>query len=117
VTRVRWALSVGSCTVVLDLNVLLSRASTQERASSVLNPHMSRSRRKTPIRGITSAVSEHVDKEAWHRSYRTAVRRQLANNPDCELPHLRKFFDPWRMAKDGKCYYGVSRRDEKPLRK
>lgn len=78
---------------------------------------MSRSRRKTPIRGITSAVSEHYDKQAWHRSYRAAVRRQLATEPDSELPHHREFSDPWRMAKDGKGYYGVRRRDERTLRK
>lgn len=82
-----------------------------------LEPNMSRSRRKTPIRGITSATSERSDKQAWHCSYRTAVRRQLASDPDSELPHPRQFSDPWLMAKDGKSYYGESRRDEKTLRK
>ncbi|WP_445677540.1 hypothetical protein [Pseudomonas putida] len=81
------------------------------------NTSMSRSRRKTPIRGIISAESEHFDKQTWHRSYRIAVRRQLAKDPDSELPHLRDFFNPWCMAKDGKRYYRLSQRDEKTLRK
>lgn len=78
---------------------------------------MSRSRRKTPICGITTAASERRDKQAWHRSYRIAVRRQLATDPDSEPPHRREFSDPWLMAKDGKSYYGVSRRNERSLRK
>lgn len=105
------------------LNSCASLKSSAEQGKHVLtcftslDPNMSRSRRKTPIRGITSAASERSDKQAWHCSYRTAVRRQLANDPDSELPHPRQFSDPWRMAKDGKSYYGVSRRDEKTLRK
>lgn len=78
---------------------------------------MSRSRRKTPICGITTAASEHVDKQVWHRRYRKAVRQRLAQDADTELPHQREFFDPWQMSKDGKRYYGLSRRDEKWLRK
>lgn len=78
---------------------------------------MSRSRRKTPVCGITTAVSEHFDKQAWHRRYRKAVRQRLGTDPNAEPPHLREFFDPWCMRKDGKRYYGVGRLNEKFLRK
>jgi hypothetical protein len=78
---------------------------------------MSRSRRKTPVCGITTAVSEHSDKQAWHRRFRKAVRQRLANDPNEEPPHLREFFDPWCMRKDGKRYYGMDRLDERFLRK
>lgn len=42
---------------------------------------MSRSRRKTPITGITTARSEKFDKQRWHRAYRHAERQRLHANP------------------------------------
>lgn len=38
---------------------------------------MSRSYRKTPIFGITTAESEKEDKKLWHKSFRTKAKNQL----------------------------------------
>lgn len=53
---------------------------------------MSRSRRRTPIIGITTADSEKQDKRRANRSWRAAIRHA--------------FSDPWTMAKDGKKWVG-----------
>jgi hypothetical protein len=66
--------------------------------------HMSRSHRKTPIRGITSAVSEKSDKAAAHRKVRHAVRIALETDAPV-LPHEKELTNPWSMAKDGKAVF------------
>ena len=69
---------------------------------------MARSRRKTPIVGITGAVSEKAEKQAAHRKERRKVRAVLAQAPEAEvLPHAREVSDPWSMSKDGKTYVGA----------
>ena len=73
---------------------------------------MSRSHRKTPIFGITSARSEAEDKRLWHKRWRARLRDQLAGlAPDSDpLPiHRRAVSNPWSMAKDGKHWFGASR--------
>lgn len=68
---------------------------------------MSRSRRRTPKRGITTARSEKQDKVSAHRTERRTVRVALAQGAaEHELPHRREVSDPWLMAKDGKAYLG-----------
>ncbi|MCY1283415.1 hypothetical protein D9M68_817120 [compost metagenome] len=67
---------------------------------------MSRSRRKTPICGITTAASEAFDKARWHRAFRRAENQRLASNPESEPHHVREFSDPWAMQKDGKYWWG-----------
>jgi hypothetical protein len=62
---------------------------------------MSRSRRRTPVRGITSASTEKPEKQAAHRLLRRVVRVALTTG-DAVLPHAREHSDPWCMAKDGK---------------
>ena len=62
---------------------------------------MSRSQRKTPIRGITSADSEKSDKAAGHRKVRRAVRVAIEQEAPV-LPHENELTNPWSMAKDGK---------------
>ena len=66
---------------------------------------MSRSRKKTPITGVTLAESEKQDKAKSHRRYRKAVK--LAISPDLEtpLPTERQLTNPWDMAKEGKSRY------------
>jgi hypothetical protein len=66
---------------------------------------VARSKRKTPICGITTAVSEKADKVASHRRLRRVVR--LAINPELEtpLPLERQLTNTWSMAKDGKAYF------------
>lgn len=67
---------------------------------------MSRSRRKTPIFGITTALSEAADKAIWHRAFRRAENQRLAGDPGSEPYHFRQFFNPWQMDKDGKYWRG-----------
>jgi hypothetical protein len=67
---------------------------------------MSRSRKKTPIGGITSATSEKAEKLANHRRERRRIRQRLATEPEADvLPHTRELSNPWAMAKDGKYYF------------
>jgi hypothetical protein len=64
---------------------------------------MARSKRKTPIRGITTAQSEKRDKQSAHRRYRRKVKAALQQVPDAEIfPHVRELSDTWSMGKDGK---------------
>ena len=64
---------------------------------------MSRSRRKTPVRGITTSESEKSDKQMAHRRERRLVRVVVHIEPEAELmPHERELSNPWAMAKDGK---------------
>ncbi|MCY1409013.1 hypothetical protein D3C76_563420 [compost metagenome] len=78
---------------------------------------MSRSRRKNPIRGITTAASESFDKAIWHRAFRRAESQRLAASPYSKPHHIREFSDTWSMSKDGKCYWGSKYRDAKWLKK
>ena len=67
---------------------------------------MSRSRRKTPIFGITTATSEAEDKRLWHKRLRAKTRDQLKAGPEDPIPvDHREVSDPWGMAKDGRRYW------------
>ena len=61
---------------------------------------MSRARRQTPIRGITTCRSERADKMAWHRRYPRAVRQmQLAGDEESLHAGLhRAYSDIWAMG-------------------
>lgn len=61
---------------------------------------VSRSKRKTPFFGHTTAVSEKEDKTIWHRAFRRAMKQFLDEKVD-----IRYYSDPWNMNKDGKQYY------------
>ena len=63
---------------------------------------MSRSRRKTPIAGITTTESDKPFKQAEHRRERRAVKARLdaAEEP---LP-AQTYGNPWRGEKDGKVW-------------
>ena len=64
---------------------------------------MARSKRKTSIRGITTAESEKKDKQFAHRKYRRTTKVVLQQVPDAEIfPHVRELSNPWGMGKDGK---------------
>tara|TARA_R110000824_G_scaffold28180_2_gene94977 strand:+ start:1037 stop:1249 length:213 start_codon:yes stop_codon:yes gene_type:complete len=62
---------------------------------------MSRSRRKTPIRGI-AAESDKLGKRKANRRLRRVNRTRR------EPKLLREVSDPWDMAKDGKKYFDTS---------
>lgn len=68
---------------------------------------MARSRRKTPITGITTATSEKQDKRVANRRHRRVNRQILtASGRDTLLKDRRTTSDPWLMAKDGKQFFG-----------
>lgn len=74
---------------------------------------MSRSRRKTPIRG-NGGHSEAWDKQHWHGRLRARIRRQMDAivegkvEPDDHIDaHFRDVSNRWSMAKDGKGYWGA----------
>ena len=62
---------------------------------------MSRSFRKIPIAGITTAKSEKQDKRLANRRYRR-ITKQLIKNNNFNLPLLREVSNIWSMDKDGK---------------
>lgn len=71
---------------------------------------MSRSRRKTPIFGMTNAKSEKRDKKAWHSRMRARIRTVLTAMPPEQLdgyvaPIEDEVGSVWSMAKDGKHYF------------
>jgi len=71
---------------------------------------MSRSKKRTPIGGITTARSEKQDKRLYNRRYRGACKQILHMTPECELiPHLREHSDPWDMDKDGKTWFDLEK--------
>jgi len=77
---------------------------------------VTRSRKKSPILGITTAQSEKADKVAAHRRERRNVRSRLDGDPLTEiLPAQREVSNVWTFAKDGKAYLPDAR--PKDLRK
>ncbi len=58
---------------------------------------MSRSKKKTPVTGMTTARSEKEDKRHANR----ILRRVSKPDPE-NAPALREVSDVWGMAKDGK---------------
>lgn len=71
---------------------------------------MSRSRRKTPIGGITTAKSEAKWKAKAARKLRAAARRILANRPDDDQLSGKRWevVNPWDGPKDGKHWFDRS---------
>ena len=71
---------------------------------------MSRSRKKTPIAGMTNAASEKWEKRIANRRERRCVKEALAEDPLADvLPVRRELSDPWTMAKDGKKWFDLRR--------
>jgi hypothetical protein len=62
---------------------------------------MSRSRRHTPVTGITKSESDKRDKVLAHRRQRRRVRTALASG-HVEVTTRRQAGDVWSFAKDGK---------------
>jgi hypothetical protein len=71
---------------------------------------MSRSHKKTPVRGVTGARSERTDKRQVNRALRKRVRKALLDDPDRLIaPDRREVRDVWQMAKDGKYFLKAPR--------
>lgn len=67
---------------------------------------MSRSKRKTPISGITTVETEKAEKAAWHRRHRHAEKMRLSMEGAAYIGRSHKeHSDPWSMGKDGKKYW------------
>lgn len=76
---------------------------------------MSRSRRKTPIRGL-AGDSEKKDKQILHGKKRSKVRTLLKKDPENYIePDYDELHNVWSMAKDGKMW--VDKHDKKDMRK
>jgi hypothetical protein len=65
---------------------------------------MSRSRRKTPVIGMTTAPSDKPFKVDEHRAERHAVRATIKHSLDGDHSALysKVYGDPWKAPKDGK---------------
>ena len=67
---------------------------------------MSRSKRKTPITGLTTARSEKREKRLYNRGMRRKTREKLRHIDDAEaivLPeNLNEIMNVWSMSKDGR---------------
>jgi hypothetical protein len=75
---------------------------------------MSRSKKKTPILGITTCGSEKADKRDANRKYRRIVKQKVKGSSE-ELPEVKEVSDVWSFGKDGKKY--AKRISKKDLRK
>ena len=66
---------------------------------------MARSKRKTPVRAVTSSASEKSNKAASHRKIRRTVRQIVPIEPDAMLPLEKELTNTFSMAKDGKARF------------
>ena len=64
---------------------------------------MSRSRKKNPVKGITSAESEKEDKRNANRKFRRKIKQEVQKGEE-QLPELRELSNVWAFDKDGKRY-------------
>jgi hypothetical protein len=63
---------------------------------------MSRSRRKTPVAGVTGAPSDRLGKAVSSRAHRQAVKQSIAADPETPPPTTEQALDRWSMPKEGK---------------
>jgi hypothetical protein len=69
---------------------------------------MSRSRKKNPITGVTTAKSEKIDKKIYNKKMR---RKKISD--ERPPPHKREVSNKWLMSKDGKVNWkGTNFEDE-----
>ncbi len=74
---------------------------------------MSRSRRRTPICGMTNARSDHPWKKAAARKLRRVVRQSLKATLDGDRFAGKRWdlVNPWSSDKDGTQWLGLGRAD------
>lgn len=75
---------------------------------------MSRSFRKTPIFGFTTAQSEKEDKKIWHSRLRSREKQQLQqsahSDPESHITTVElDVSNVWAFSKDGRQYFSVKR--------
>lgn len=66
---------------------------------------MSRSYRKHPFGGITTATSEKWDKRHANRTLRHANKNRLRKGEEENFAHMREVSNVWGFGKDGKSYW------------
>ena len=76
---------------------------------------MSRSKRKTPIFGHTTAQSEKQDKRRWNRTFRRITKVKTRTDDAATPVKIEAVTNVWDGAKDGKRYYALYK--AKDLRK
>ncbi len=74
---------------------------------------MSRSKKKTPIQGITTASTEKNDKRAANRKHRRITKIQV--NKGEGISDKNEISNVWSFAKDGKNF--IKNHTKKDLRK
>lgn len=78
---------------------------------------MSRSRKKTPISGNTTADTEKDDKRIANRAFRRIAKRKLKNaqddHEDCLPKDLNEVSNLWSFNKDGKTWWNPSLHGDK----
>lgn len=67
---------------------------------------MSRSYKKHPAGGITTADSEKQDKRLANRAMRRINKARLKFNPEAIMLNMREVWNLWSMDKDGKKWHG-----------
>jgi hypothetical protein len=79
---------------------------------------VSRSKRKTPITGITTAESEKRDKRIANKNLRRVAKTiiQQKDSDELTLPILREVSNVWDMKKEGKQYFN-EKKNPKFMRK
>lgn len=77
---------------------------------------MSRSRRKSPIAGVTAAPSDKRNKTASNRTLRQALKRATETTPDSPPPTKAQAMNRWSMSKEGKVRFDPTE-DPKRMRK
>jgi hypothetical protein len=71
--------------------------------------NMSRSRKRTPICGMTNAASEKYDKRLYNRRYRRVCNTLIDKiDENSYMPLLREYSNVWAMNKDGKQWFDVN---------
>ena len=83
-------------------------------SANQLYAEMSRSKKKTPISGVTISRSEKKDKRNANRRFRRKTKEQV-NSGDETISELRELSNVWDFDKDGKLY--DSHMSKKDMRK
>lgn len=65
---------------------------------------MSRSKKKTKIRGTAPSPSEKEDKRFANRKFRRKTKAKTKEVHEDDYPKIREVSDVWAFSKDGKLY-------------
>jgi len=76
---------------------------------------MSRSKKKTPISGITTAKSEKENKRESNRHFRRKIKENNKQGKAEEIISIKEVSNIWEFDKDGKIFH--SNTNTKQLRK